>query len=71
MKIKIFNEPLIGDLASQKLTEKLAAKGKLNENIEYRVNQFIAGKKIIKLQTSTSGDALGGAQITITVLYEE
>lgn len=70
MKIKIFNEALIGDIASQKLTDKLAAKGKMNENIEYRVNQFIAGKKVTQIQTSTSGGDIGG-EITITVCYED
>lgn len=71
MKIKIFSDTILDDKARQKNATKLEAKNKANEDIEHRVNQFIAGKKVIDVKTALSGDALGLAHMVVTVLYED
>ena len=71
MKIKIFSDTILDDKARQKNATKLEAKNKANEDIEHRVNQFIAGKKVIDVKTALSGDALGLAHMVATVLYED
>ena len=71
MKIKIFSDMILDDKARQKNATKLEAKNKANEDIEHRVNQFIAGKKVIDVKTALSGDALGLAHMVATVLYED
>ena len=70
MKIKIFSDTILDDRARQTNAAKLEAKNKPNEDIEHRVNQFIAGKKVIDVKTALSGDALGQTHMVITVLYE-
>ncbi|GFH42805.1 hypothetical protein Hs30E_13560 [Lactococcus hodotermopsidis] len=70
MKIKIFNSTIVDDKTRQKLSEKMLAKGKVDEDIETRVNQFIANKKVIDIKTAAAGNDFDN-RLVITVLYEE
>ncbi|MCJ1997042.1 hypothetical protein GYN67_10120 [Lactococcus piscium] len=70
MKIKIFSDTILADKGRQKQIEKQVAKGNPDDDIEYRVNQFISGKKVIDIKTTSSGDSFGNSQIVITVIYE-
>jgi hypothetical protein len=69
MKIKIFSDMVSSEKARQKYADKLAAKKKPNDDIECRVNEFIAGKKVVAIKPAVSGE-FGSAQLVITVLYE-
>lgn len=71
MKIKIFSEEILDDKARQRLADKRQAKNKPNEDIEDRVNQFIANKKVTDIKMAAISDALGIGQLVITVLYED
>ena len=72
MKIKLFNRELVFDsYDSNGMTKH---RQETNEEIEARVNEFIADKKVIniKYQEATYGTHEDmGVQLSIMVIYEE
>ena len=72
MKIKLFNRELVFDsYYSNGMTKH---RQETNEEIEARVNEFIADKKVIniKYQEATYGTHEDmGVQLSIMVIYEE
>lgn len=72
MKIKLFNRELVFDgCYSNGITKH---RQETNEEIENRINEFIADKKVsdIKFQEATYGTHEDmGVQLSIMVIYEE
>lgn len=72
MKIKLFNRELVADGYFSNGMDK--HRQETDEELENRVNKFIAGKKVtdIKYQEVTYGTYEDmGVQLSIMVIYEE